>query len=212
MTKCVMNNTTSTLHCHCRHVLTACQKKAANFGNPCGVGAALSKCFAKRHKKHLWSVVSRKVQRASGCKRIPSALECSELHHQKLIQVEKKGTHTDEQTLPAVLEWARSDTDKEKVAQEGLCEMQRAAAMSCQWGWCLLGRRTWEFWIWMVPGGSACVNTCPCDVTMATGWYRVPPEGIICRLWVSSGVGSYRQQPPPPPPLLPPLPPWLQPY
>lgn len=40
---------------------------------------------------------------------------------------------------------------------------------------------TCEFWIWMVPGGSACVNTCPCDVTMATGWYRVPPEGIICR-------------------------------
>lgn len=39
---------------------------------------------------------------------------------------------------------------------------------------------TCEFWIWMVPGGSAWVNTCPCDVTMATGWYRVPPEAIIC--------------------------------
>lgn len=53
---------------------------------------------------------------------------------------------------------------------------------------------TCEFWIWMVPGGSACVNTCPCDVTMATGWYRVPPEGIICRHKYqvpSAATGSY---------------------
>lgn len=116
-----------------------------------------------------------------------------------------------EQTLPAVLKWARSHTDEEKFTQGGLCEMQRAAAMSPWRGvagevgvW--LDRLTWEFWIWMVPGGSACVNTCPCDVTMATGWYRVPPEGIICRLWVPSGVGCYQRQQPPPP-LHPPPPP-----
>lgn len=55
---------------------------------------------------------------------------------------------------------------------------------------------TCEFWIWMVPGGSACVNTCPCDVTMATGWYKVPPEEIICcheNQVASAATGSHNQ-------------------
>lgn len=106
--------------------------------------------------------------------------------------------------VPPAVKRAHSDADQEKCGREGLRGMQgAAAAISPRCGiageagvW--PGRVTWEFWMWMVPGGSACVNTCPCDVTMATGWYRVPPEGIICRLWVSSGLGSYRQQPPPP--------------
>lgn len=82
-----------------------------NLGNRCGVWAALLKCFMKRHKKHLWSVISRKVQRASGCKRIPTARERSELHHQKLIQKEKRSEK----------KWARSHTDKKENSPRRVC-------------------------------------------------------------------------------------------
>lgn len=122
------------------------------------------------------------------------------MHHQNLIQIEKNKQKqiTDPELelnlgamnklVPPAVKRAHSDADQENCGRQGLCGMQRAAAaISPRCGvageagvW--PGTVTWEFWMWMVPGGSACVNTCPCDVTMATGWYRVPPEGIICRL------------------------------
>lgn len=176
----------------------------------------------------LWSLscisINGKKTYFVSCGRIPSAQKCYKLHHQKyeterkkkeLFQTGSFRLMKKKLFLPPSSEIDHTQKRK-NVVQVSLCQMQKAAAINLWRGapsevgvW--LGRLTWEFWIWMVPGGSAWVNTCPCDVTMATGWYRVPPEGIICRLWVSSGVSSY-----PPPSLLPPppflLPPWLEHY